>query len=213
MLLVFPVLAIFFMLSLWLVFGKPRFLASHAVALEPDFVPPKVSVIIPARNEENNLPRLLKSLRKSSIQPHEIIVVDDGSTDGTAQIARELGATIVTPEPPAAGWKGKPWACQSGAQAATGEWLLFLDADTWFEPEGYQKILFLADEQEAVSSICPYHRIETPVEELSAFFNLIMVAGSNAFGIPASSRKNSALFGQSLFSPRESTNKSEATYE
>ena len=200
MLVVFPLLAILLMPSLWLILGRPRFLTARIE--NKSHRAPKVSVIIPARNEEKNLPHLLNSFRKSSSQPHEIIVVDDGSTDATARIARELAAHIITPEPPPEGWKGKPWACQSGAQAATGDWLLFLDADTWFEPEGYQQILPLADEQESVSSICPYHRIETPVEELSAFFNLIMVAGSNAFGIPADTRNNSALFGQSLLLPK-----------
>ena len=202
MLLALPLLAILFMLSLALVLGKPRFLVSNKAAPVRSNVKAKVSVIIPARNEENNLPRLLKSFQQSVSQPHEIIVVDDGSTDATARVAQKLGATIITPEPPSAGWKGKPWACKTGAKEASGDWLLFLDADTWLEPEGYETILALADKEE-VSSICPYHRIETPVEEFSAFFNLIMVAGSNAFGLPASSRNNSALFGQSLLIPKQ----------
>ena len=195
MLVVFPLLAMLLMLSLFAVVGKPRFLTAGSSSQKKS---PKISVIVPARNEESSLPRLLMSLSDGAEQPYEIIVVDDGSTDATAQIAQELGARVVTPEPLPTDWKGKPWACQSGAQMATGDWLLFLDADTWFEQDGYQRILPLTDNPDEVSSISPYHRIETPVEELSAFFNLIMVAGSNAFGIPANSRNNSALFGQSL---------------
>ena len=100
-----------------------------------------VSVIIPARNEEHNLPTLLRSLASQPAKPREIIVVDDGSTDRTAEIARQLGATVIASQPLPDGWRGKTWACHQGAQAATGELLLFLDADTWFEPDGLARIL------------------------------------------------------------------------
>ena len=72
----------------------------------------KISVIIPARNEEKNLPRLLRSLQSQPIPPDEIIVVDDASTDRTAAVATELGARVVTPPPLPEGWRGKTWACR-----------------------------------------------------------------------------------------------------
>ena len=102
---------------------------------------PTVSIIIPARNEEHNLPTLLRSLAAQSVKPHEIIVVDDGSTDRTAEVARQLGATVIASQPLPDGWRGKTWACHQGAQAATGELLLFVDADTWFEPDGLARVL------------------------------------------------------------------------
>ncbi|MDQ8191889.1 glycosyltransferase [Roseibacillus persicicus] len=194
MLAVAPIIALLLCPALWLVLGRPRFLREKT----PREKPARISVIIPARDEEDNLPKLLDSLLAGKTQPHEIIVVDDGSTDATAAVAEERGAKVVAPAPLPDDWKGKPWACQTGAEAATGDWLLFMDADTWFEPGGYEFIPPLAHEDCAVSSICPYHHIQSPTEELSAFFNLIMVAGSNAFGLPASSRNNSALFGQCL---------------
>ncbi len=102
---------------------------------------PSLSVIIPARNEAHNLPTLLGSLAAQSVRPCEILVVDDGSTDRTAEVARELGARVIASEPLPEGWRGKTWACHQGAQAATGELLCFVDADTWFEPGGLARIL------------------------------------------------------------------------
>ncbi len=56
-----------------------------------------VSIIIPARNEAHNLPTLLKSITSQSVNPLEILVVDDGSSDDTADIARQFGATVIIP--------------------------------------------------------------------------------------------------------------------
>ena len=90
-------------------------------------------MIIPARNEAHNLPRLLESLASQSVQPREVIVVDDGSTDDTAEIARRHGAEVLVSKPLPEGWRGKPWACHQGAEAASGDLLCFVDADTCFE--------------------------------------------------------------------------------
>jgi 4,4'-diaponeurosporenoate glycosyltransferase len=103
-----------------------------------------VSVIIPARNEEHNLPTLLRSIASQPVKPREIIVVDDGSTDRTGELSRQLGATVIASQPLPDGWRGKTWACHQGAQVASGDWLLFLDADTWFEPDGLARILSLS---------------------------------------------------------------------
>lgn len=194
MLIAAPLLAVVLCTALWFAMGRPRFL-THGPALAKDV---KLSVIIPARNEEHNLPKLLESFSASTQQPHEIIVIDDGSTDATAEVARSYQAKVIQPAPLPADWKGKPWACQEGARQATGDWLLFLDADVWLEPNALERLASLTSDSRHVSSLCPFHQIGSWVEELSAFFNLIMVAGSNAFGIPSSTREDSALFGQCL---------------
>lgn len=152
----------------------------------------RVSVVIPARNEEHNLPVLLESLRGEPVQPLEVIVVDDGSTDGTAAVAAGLGARVVSPPPLPDGWRGKPWACQHGAAAARGEWLLFLDADTRVEPGGLAAML--AFPARGAASVAPWHAVRRPYEQLSAFFNLLMVLGTVPHG----------LFGQMLLVDRAS---------
>ena len=101
----------------------------------------KVSIVIPARNEEDNLPRLLSSLRQSSQPAHEVIVVDDASHDGTAAAAAAGGARVLTAAPLPAGWTGKTWACFQGAEIAAGDLFIFLDADTWFEPDGLTRLV------------------------------------------------------------------------
>lgn len=145
----------------------------------------KVSVIIPARNEASNLPKLLASLNMQHVQPVEIIVVDDHSEDQTAQIALQYGARVIESANEAdEEWTGKSAACWKGAQAAEGEWLLFLDADTQFETSTSLERLLVTYESEGASGILsfqPFHQIEKGYENLSVVFNLILMAGMNVF--------------------------------
>ncbi|MEM7033368.1 MAG: glycosyltransferase [Chloroflexota bacterium] len=92
---------------------------------------PSLSIIIPSRNEAENLQRLLPSLLAAKYPgPLEVIVVDDSSTDATAEIATSYDVRVVQADPLPDGWLGKPHACHRGVQAAQGEWILFTDADT-----------------------------------------------------------------------------------
>lgn len=101
---------------------------------------PSVSVIVPARNEAMNISNCLRSLARSAWPDFEIIVVDDRSSDRTAEIARSVPRgnarriVVVDGAPLPEGWLGKPWACSQGARLATGELLLFTDADTTHGP-------------------------------------------------------------------------------
>jgi hypothetical protein len=141
---------------------------------------PTVSIIVPARNEERTLPVLLASLRALDPAPHEVIVVDDGSSDATAATAAARGATVVTVSPPR-GWAGKPYACHVGAEAATGTHLLFLDADTWLAPDALARLLAEHRACGGLVSVQPHHRTERPYEQLSAFFNVTAMMGTGAF--------------------------------
>jgi len=96
---------------------------------------PKVSIILPARNEEEFITKCLDSLIKQDYQNFEIIVIDDSSDDNTGLIISEYAKKYskiipVTARPKPEGWMGKNWACMEGFQKVTGELLLFTDADT-----------------------------------------------------------------------------------
>jgi 4,4'-diaponeurosporenoate glycosyltransferase len=164
----------------------------------------RLSIIIPARNEQANLPKLLRSLAAQSVQAGEIIVVDDASTDGTADVARQHGARVVSSQPLPDGWRGKTWACHQGALAATGELLLFLDADTWFESDGLRSVL---DEFQAAGggalSVAPHHQVRKFHEQFSAFFNLVMLAGTGAFTLRGDQLAPRGLLGQFLLVGRD----------
>lgn len=151
-----------------------------------------LSLIIPARNEAHNLPRLLDSIRAQAAPPLEVLVIDDHSTDATAEIAAAHGARVIPARPLPDGWRGKPWACHQGSLAAKGDLLLFLDADCWFEPGGLAALL--DHYRGGAFSAAPHHQVEKPYEQLSAFFNVIMVASTAGHG----------LFGQTLLVDRAS---------
>jgi chlorobactene glucosyltransferase len=110
----------------------PR-LASHAPLREDQ---PLVSIIVPARNEAENLGVCLATLLDSSYSNYELILVDDRSEDGTREIGGVLAARsngrleLLDGKPLPDGWLGKPWACWQGYGRARGELLLFTDADT-----------------------------------------------------------------------------------
>jgi chlorobactene glucosyltransferase len=101
---------------------------------------PLLTVIVPARNEAHNIRRVLESLAASEYPAFEIIVVDDRSRDGTAELARSVDPgrarrlEVVDGDPLPAGWLGKPWACWQGYLRARGDLLLFTDADTVHGP-------------------------------------------------------------------------------
>ena len=94
-----------------------------------------VSVVIPARNEERNIERCVRSVLSATYPNLEVIVVDDHSADATGDIARRIAAEdtrlrVIANSPLPDGWFGKQWACETGAGESKGEVILFADADT-----------------------------------------------------------------------------------
>lgn len=125
---------------------------------------PLISVLVPARNEEANIGTCLESLRHQNYPNFEILVLDDASTDGTADIVARVAAEdrrvrLLQGQPLPPGWAGKPFACHQLAQEAGGSWLLFTDADTVHAPSMLRQVLSTAiASQAALISGFPYQR-------------------------------------------------------
>lgn len=121
-----------FIKSMWVSFRDSPYLDKFQPKDHPK---PKVSVILPARNEAGFIEKCLKSLLNQDYENYEIIAVDDSSEDATGQIIRNISEqnskvihVSATPKPD--DWIGKNWACFEGFKKATGELLLFTDSDT-----------------------------------------------------------------------------------
>lgn len=99
------------------------------------FIPPKVSVIVPARNEEKYIEKCLQTLIEQDYSNYEIVVINDSSSDRTSMIiknysTRDSKVVYINAEPKPFGWIGKNWACYQGYLKSKGDFFLFTDADT-----------------------------------------------------------------------------------
>ena len=133
---------------------RGRWVIKATDALPAPAATPRVSVLIPARNEERNLRACLDSARQLSWPDLEIIVVDDHSTDATGRIAAEAAAAdrrvraLSAPDKPD-GWMGKSWALHTAAATATGTWLLLVDADVTMHPRALAQSFAWAAQEKA----------------------------------------------------------------
>ncbi|MFF3213277.1 glycosyltransferase [Streptomyces sp. NPDC002886] len=147
---------------LWLTLGHGMFWRTDT-RLPPRHAParwPSVAIVVPARDEAEVLPYSLPSLLAQDYPgAAEVILVDDGSSDGTGELARRLAdahaglpLTVLSPGEPGAGWTGKLWALRHGiahARSATGpgpgpEYLLLTDADIAHEPDSLRELVAAA---------------------------------------------------------------------
>ena len=113
------------------------------IVVEPTPPPsnaPLISVCIPARNEERNIRASVDAILKQDYPNFEVIVLDDRSIDATSEILRQLAAQndkliIISGSELPAGWAGKPHALFQASASARGDWICFVDADTFLSPE------------------------------------------------------------------------------
>ena len=132
---------------------------------------PRVSVLIPARNEERSIRAAVESVLSSRDVDLELIVLDDHSEDGTSQIVREMASDgrlrlDFGPELPA-GWCGKQFACLTLARLATHDILVFLDADVRLDPDGLSRMVaFLDDSKAELVSGFPHQDVHSFYERL-----------------------------------------------
>jgi len=101
-----------------------------------------VTVVIPARDEEQNIARCVESFAPLGVR---VLVVDDQSTDRTAELAAKAGAEVIAAPPLKRFVLGKPNACQAGADLAETKWILFVDADTWYHRSFLWSLINFAD--------------------------------------------------------------------
>ena len=141
MILSFIVSTVFFVSALFIIYWlhNQAWLKIATPPVEPAAGGPLVSIIVPARNEEKNIRRCVEALLAQDYPAFEVLVLDDRSTDSTPAILTELSTRdsrlviLMGTELPA-GWAGKPHALYQAARVATGDWLLFVDADTFLAP-------------------------------------------------------------------------------
>ncbi len=147
----------------------------HPMSSLDILITPSVSLIIPARNESQNLKRLLHSLATQTQKPTEIIVVDDASEDDTAHVAK-----------------------QHGAQVSNGDILFFLDADTWFLPNGWKTLMATYAQHKGIMTLQPYHIYAKAYEALNAFFQVCVVGASQMGALWANYVTQKSLFGPAV---------------
>jgi cellulose synthase/poly-beta-1,6-N-acetylglucosamine synthase-like glycosyltransferase len=138
--------------SRWRYLGLPELKLPESYPADADY---GHVVIIPARNEKKVIGRAVRSLAGSTV-----LVVDDQSTDGTAEVAQKAGAIVCQAQPLQPGWLGKPNACWTGVGNTDSTWILFVDADTWFEP-GFVKAAIAYAHENALAAISVFPRMET----------------------------------------------------
>ncbi|MBM3689124.1 MAG: glycosyltransferase [Actinobacteria bacterium] len=136
----------------------------------------RVSVLLPARDEANRITPTLRALLAQEGLPNlEILVLDDGSTDGTGDVVRQVVGTdprvkvIDGPDdPPPPGWLGKSWACHRLSQEATGDVLVFVDADVDLTPRAIASTIHHMREA-GLDLLSPYPRqvAVTPAERIT----------------------------------------------
>ena len=134
---------------IWVRISRLPDLAGAPSELPAGTVWPRISVVVACRNEEAGVRRALTSLLAQDYPAYEVVVVDDRSDDATGRILREVAADhpalrVVRVDELPAGWLGKTNALQEGAARASGDWLLFTDADVVFAPDCLRRAMVWA---------------------------------------------------------------------
>jgi glycosyltransferase involved in cell wall biosynthesis len=124
---------------------------------KPSAENPRISVIVPARNEEDDIAAALATLLELDYENYEVIAVNDRSTDRTGEAMEGIAALpkahgrlkVIHVDTLPSGWLGKPHAMWSAANHASGDWLLFTDADVFFRPDSVRRAVVYAESEKA----------------------------------------------------------------
>lgn len=184
-------------ISGFILFAKIQ-LDSHDESLKRNC---RVSIIIPARNEETNLPFLLDSLKIQTYRPYEIIVVDDFSWDRTSEVAKDYCVKVIQNSELPDSWTGKTWAVWNGFLKSSGDILVFLDADVRLAPRALEALLNTRERSGGAISVVPYHNTEKFYERFSLVPYLL---GIFAFTSPfEKTNAGKGLYGSCIVATRE----------
>lgn len=143
-----------------------------------------ISVVVPTRNEAGRLPALLDALRANGFPGpgRQVVLADDKSDDGSPELAQAAGATVVFAPPPP-GWRGKPWACLRGAETASGDVVVFMDADARPARGFIERLAAEAARTGGLVSVQPQHHVKDAHEQLSAIASAVaLMAGTGRPG-------------------------------
>jgi len=133
---------------------------------------PFVSILVPARNEEENIKNCVTSLLEQEYPNFEVVVLNDSSEDRTGDILKSIqqsypGLKVITGKQLVEGWTGKTYACKQLAEEAKGEWLLFTDADTTHKKSSLKEAMYTALYRNAdLLSVFPKNEMITFSEKL-----------------------------------------------
>ncbi|MBC7317717.1 glycosyltransferase family 2 protein [Candidatus Bipolaricaulota bacterium] len=141
---------------------------------------PIITVVVPVLNEEENLRTTLESLRAQTFKDYELIVVDNGSTDRSLEIARQHADLVLFEER-----RGAVWAMHRGFLSARGEFLAGADADTIYPPTWLAKMVRALSKPGTVAAYGPmgFRESPTPLKELEAFGYGVLAIFSRLFGV------------------------------
>jgi 4,4'-diaponeurosporenoate glycosyltransferase len=160
---------------------------------------PGFAIVIPARNEADALPYLLPTLAAQLRSGDELVVVDDHSTDATAEVAARLGARVATPDDLPDGWLGKPHACWYGAESTSAPLLLFVDADVRPASDLLDRMATAcAATPSSVVSVQPWHQTGRWVEQASLLPNITALMGTGGFTVAGPRAAATMAFGPVL---------------
>lgn len=182
----------------WLLFARAPWLRTVTMA-EPRVA---VDVVIPAHDEHARLPTLLAALSRQSYLAQRVIVVDDGSSDGTPDLAHAARATVVAAGPAPAGHTPTAWARRQGAAAAGGEVLVFLDPGTEPSPEFLRRVVTEHLRLGGLLTVAPYRRMRRIRDRLAAFVELVTVMAVGGTGASRGGGRVTGAFGACMVCTR-----------
>ncbi len=181
-----------FVASFWIFYGLHIAYGALRLPIIKDIAPasdaecPHISVLLAARDEEEKLPAALATLMEIDYPNLEVIAVNDRSQDATGHILDEFAAThsrlrVAHVAQLPAGWLGKPHALQKAYEAATGEWLLFTDADVRFKPDVLRRAVAFARQQslDHLSLFCDVEMVGFWEKALITFFVAVFHLATN----------------------------------